>query len=263
MFDVFGELHSIFKSLWRQVVLSETPHLDPPPNQKDGRVSSYANDLHAAEADKNGSNTRLFTFRGISVYASDRSDISDGEEFSCTLIDLYSAWLSVVLLPQHPDLSVRIQPTGVTQTILEGGLPLPSELLEHDVVLVPLNSDEDQGGHHWSLLLIETGRQLAYHYDSNPGINHHHAVAFQGGLEALTNTKWTLLHPQTPCNPTGVDCGPIVLCLMRSILHRVIAARAQGAPAAPDFGDADFQPRNERRLLRALVASLELSLCNN
>ncbi|WP_157083412.1 Ulp1 family isopeptidase [Bradyrhizobium manausense] len=85
-------------------------------------------------------------------------------------------------------------------------------------VFMPVNDDEENGGRHWSLLLLDRGAPegpVAYHYDSAGGRNHTYAAKLAEVLHARLEQS-RMAQQQNSC-----DCGVYVVDGTRELVSQL------------------------------------------
>ncbi|OKO83279.1 hypothetical protein AC628_02375 [Bradyrhizobium sp. NAS96.2] len=110
-------------------------------------------------------------------------------------------------------------------------------------LFLPVNDDEDDAGHHWSLLLLDRDAPegpVAYHYDSAEGRNHTHAAKLAEVLHARLERR-----PMAQ-QQNSYDCGVYVVDGTRELVSQL----SQGQ--RPELLNLDNLVANRRALQNRL-----------
>jgi len=132
---------------------------------------------------------------------------------------------------------------------------LPPNLGNVAYIFFPINDNNDpttgHGGSHWSLLVVNRGIKIGFHYDSLNQRNDEVAKETLGKISVLLNEQFHYVRQPSPQQENVSDCGVHVLYNTRVLIQRLMVPAYR--PERPwDLSDIDPDTSSNRAALRQL-----------
>ena len=159
---------------------------------------------------------------------------------------------SIVLL--RPSMSTMLMHTPDPLTLKE---VLPNFSTTTHIFL-PINDNNDveaeDGGSHWSLLLVSVIDGVAFHYDSMDHHNNHEAQATTMKLERLLGKRLKYIPMSgSPQQDNSIDCGVFVCIAMRHLLLKRLLRADASKKISMSMSDTSIQAKEGRKTMLKVI----------
>ncbi|KAF2757238.1 sentrin-specific cysteine protease [Pseudovirgaria hyperparasitica] len=223
-----------------------------------GRVS---NRLRDTLSDKELSEAYLI-YNDVKLTRRDYNSIKD-DWLTDEVISFWEEYLEREELSKYPQATISLLRPSMAQLLRKTPDPLTLKSNLPDFtrtthVFLPVNNSEDvteaESGSHWSLLLVSTIDQVAFHYDSLGTENIVQAGKVTQNLGRLINKHIKFINMEdAPIQNNGSDCGVFVCLIMKHLLlNRLLTVPSKKKISMSMVGrdiDADKGRHEMRRLI--------------
>lgn len=203
--------------------------MPPPPSASIGDVKIYPEDVATLEPG-------CWLNDAVLAYLLEAFRCRQGGQQRLVILEPTTAF--TVIMVAHPG-QLR-EMLGVSRA--KDAVPLTQELLDADIVIMPLSNNEDAaepgGGSHWSLLVFRRrgadGKPRFEHYDSCNDANAPSARSLMAAILPLLFAagaqppRTQLMRMTTPQQANGSDCGVYALAI-----SEIVCAAPVNGGAAP------------------------------
>lgn len=132
-------------------------------------------------------------------------------------------------------------------------------------IFLPINDGSgahQDGGSHWSLLVISTHDRRAFHYDSSGSMLAHHARRLCRVISGWFGYDITFRDlPETPQQTDGSACGVFICWAMKHLLVRRLLAVESDHVVDMSLGAKNVNLKEVRMEMRELVFNLRRNAC--
>lgn len=125
-------------------------------------------------------------------------------------------------------------------------------------IFLPINDNTDveaqDGGSHWSLLLVSVIDGVSFHYDSMDHHNNNEAARTTLKLERLLGKRLKYIPMSgSPQQDNGIDCGVFVCIAMRHLLLKRLLRADASKKISMSMSDTQIQAKEGRKIMLKVI----------